>query len=269
MTDSLSRGTAAPAIVAIGTRYKGCNFRSRLEARWAVFFDSLGIEWTYETEGYELTRGGERMRYLPDFCLPNHKMLVEVKGGEASLQDDARRIVTFVKNNALPNLTGDGGLIILGDIPPQRFGVWMHPCLRHEPPYPGYEADGGVAVMTWIAFAGSVIKAIPEGDSWINSIAAVPPRKHFARGEDLRCTAQFIGPRGWKKTLDAYDAARSMRFESGARRCADCGRNSRADGSDLETQRALRVGRYVCLSCYFKIEEAAQSADADRANGFT
>lgn len=28
---------------AIETRYKGYRFRSRLEARWAVFFDALGL----------------------------------------------------------------------------------------------------------------------------------------------------------------------------------------------------------------------------------
>ena len=38
---------------AIGTKYGGCYFRSRLEARWAVFFDHLGIEWLYEPEGFE------------------------------------------------------------------------------------------------------------------------------------------------------------------------------------------------------------------------
>lgn len=52
---------------AIETRYKGHRFRSRLEARWAVFFDAIGIRWEYEPEGFEL-KGG--MRYLPDFYLP-------------------------------------------------------------------------------------------------------------------------------------------------------------------------------------------------------
>lgn len=51
---------------AIETTYRGVAFRSRLEARWAVFFDKLGIEWEYEPEGYEA--GGTR--YLPDFWLP-------------------------------------------------------------------------------------------------------------------------------------------------------------------------------------------------------
>ena len=51
-------------IKAIQTAYAGYHFRSRLEARWAVFFDSLGVEWLYENEGFELSDGS---RYLPDF----------------------------------------------------------------------------------------------------------------------------------------------------------------------------------------------------------
>lgn len=52
-------------IKAIPTRYKGYHFRSRLEARWAVFFDALGLDWEYEPEGFEW----EGKRYLPDFLL--------------------------------------------------------------------------------------------------------------------------------------------------------------------------------------------------------
>lgn len=57
---------------AIETRYKGRRFRSRLEARYAVMFDHLGIEWDYEPEGFELQDG---TRYLPDFwitCVGGH-----------------------------------------------------------------------------------------------------------------------------------------------------------------------------------------------------
>lgn len=63
-------------IKAIETRYAGCLFRSRLEARWAVFFDTLGIRWEYEKEGYDL---GEAGWYLPDFWLPESSTWVEVK----------------------------------------------------------------------------------------------------------------------------------------------------------------------------------------------
>lgn len=52
-------------IKAIETSYKGRLFRSRLEARWAVFFDAVGILWEYENEGYETPAG----KYLPDFYI--------------------------------------------------------------------------------------------------------------------------------------------------------------------------------------------------------
>ena len=42
---------------AIETEYKGYRFRSRLEARWAVFFDACGVSWEYEPEGYDLGNG--------------------------------------------------------------------------------------------------------------------------------------------------------------------------------------------------------------------
>ncbi|MGI4260857.1 hypothetical protein ACR2VJ_27600 [Klebsiella pneumoniae] len=48
----------------IETHYKGYRFRSRLEARWAVFFDHLGLSWEYEPEGFDL---GDGVWYLPDF----------------------------------------------------------------------------------------------------------------------------------------------------------------------------------------------------------
>ena len=55
-----------PAPQALPTQYRGVRFRSRNEARWAVFFDALGLRWHYEPEGYALPSGP----YLPDFLLP-------------------------------------------------------------------------------------------------------------------------------------------------------------------------------------------------------
>ena len=70
-------------IRAIETRYSGVRFRSRLEARYAVFFDRLRISWEYEPEGYVLSSGE---CYIPDFWLPsfNGGTYVEVKptGGD-------------------------------------------------------------------------------------------------------------------------------------------------------------------------------------------
>jgi len=62
---------------AIKTRYKGILFRSKLEAEWAKFFDSLEIPWLYEPEGFQFSDG---TMYLPDFWLPDSKQWFEVKG---------------------------------------------------------------------------------------------------------------------------------------------------------------------------------------------
>jgi hypothetical protein len=56
-----------PEIQAKPTEYKGHKFRSRLEARWAVFFDALDIQYHYELQDFDLGH----CRYLPDFYLPN------------------------------------------------------------------------------------------------------------------------------------------------------------------------------------------------------
>jgi hypothetical protein len=41
----------------IETEYNGYRFRSRLEARWAIFFAALGVDYEYEPEGFELPSG--------------------------------------------------------------------------------------------------------------------------------------------------------------------------------------------------------------------
>ena len=66
-------------VKAIETRYKGYRFRSRLEARWAVFFDQAEIAYEYELEGFKLPSGAA---YLPDFFLPAFGLHVEVKPGQ-------------------------------------------------------------------------------------------------------------------------------------------------------------------------------------------
>lgn len=81
----------ADNLKAIETEYRGCTFRSRLEARWAVFFDEMGWVWQYEPEGYDCRwrlhqyvpadcwPTDDTFRYLPDFFLPDLNTFVEVK----------------------------------------------------------------------------------------------------------------------------------------------------------------------------------------------
>lgn len=60
-------------IKAIPTTYKGIEFRSRLEAKWAAFFDLCGWRWEYEPCEFD--------GWIPDFqlLLPHGKPFVEVK----------------------------------------------------------------------------------------------------------------------------------------------------------------------------------------------
>lgn len=109
-------------IKAIETRYAGCKFRSRLEARWAVFFDEMRIKWEYEYQGYEcygrLTLDDAKFGYLPDFWFPDHGLHGEVKG--ALTQPELTRLL-----NAAASLS-DGScrdprrgndIIVFGNVP--------------------------------------------------------------------------------------------------------------------------------------------------------
>ena len=93
----------ANEIRAIPTYYRGVNFRSRLEARWAIIFERLGITWYYETEGYDIQiEDGYTIRYLPDFVLLGgtvrcpRRLYVEVKGDMQP--DDAVKIRAFAQH---------------------------------------------------------------------------------------------------------------------------------------------------------------------------
>ncbi len=61
------------------TRYNKILFRSALEARWAVFFDYLGLEYIYEPHCEEVETGGREVTYKPDFLLPILDIYVEIK----------------------------------------------------------------------------------------------------------------------------------------------------------------------------------------------
>jgi hypothetical protein len=76
---------AKPLIAPIKTEYAGVLFRSRLEARWAVYLDDIGVRWLYEYEGFEFSNG---KRYLPDFFLPELDVYLEIKRyGVASTEE--------------------------------------------------------------------------------------------------------------------------------------------------------------------------------------
>lgn len=76
-------GVEGQVIRAIETQYKGYKFRSRLEARWAVFFDAVGFHWQYEPQGFS----NGKLAYLPDFFVNELDMWLEVKPGTPTPQE--------------------------------------------------------------------------------------------------------------------------------------------------------------------------------------
>ena len=96
---------------AIDTRYAGHLFRSRLEARWAVAFNELGLRWEYEPEGFDLPQSGP---YLPDFLTTfpawdgsTTKIWIEVKGTSPTVDE-------INKLRELCCLTGHHGYFAVG-----------------------------------------------------------------------------------------------------------------------------------------------------------
>lgn len=83
----------------IETIYNGYRFRSRLEARWAVFFDALDIPYEYEKEGYEL---GNNVRYLPDFYMSTWDKFVEIKPRKKLEPDELRKVGLLVQRSDKP-----------------------------------------------------------------------------------------------------------------------------------------------------------------------
>lgn len=98
------------AIPALPAQYAGVTFRSRLEARWAFYFDLIGVEWKYEPEGYALKAGN----YCPDFQCWD--WFVEVKPTEFDKKAHAAKLAE------LSRVTGAAVFCVVDDpnINPQQ-----------------------------------------------------------------------------------------------------------------------------------------------------
>lgn len=110
--------SGSSTISPIPTVWNGWRFRSRLEARWAIYFDTLGIPYEYELEGYEVAPG---VCYLPDFYLPEHRCYAEVKGKRLT-DEESSKVLNFVRS------TNECIILLVGS--PEYapyFRVWRDP----------------------------------------------------------------------------------------------------------------------------------------------
>jgi hypothetical protein len=209
----------ATPINAIETRYAGCVFRSRTEARWAVFFDFIGTRWIYEAEGFYIgtnNEGTATRKYLPDFYLPDEDLWIEVKGTRAQFDYDLIAAAVIPHGGGLP-----GSRIMLLDAIPQdtetlktwpvywfRKGNILTTKVRFRGASPSKDARRMLATRQGRPFPQGFTGvdlfvpdeyAIAGDDSFWSIRPAVMPSAR-SRSDDLR---------------DAYKAARSARFEHG------------------------------------------------------
>lgn len=144
---------------AIETKYKGYRFRSRLEARWAVFFDALGVVWEYEPEGFELGGG---VRYLPDFriqyVVDGHPCAewVEVKADAPTTEEIAKLSVLCRQQKmcgtVLYGTPGAHGLVV----------VSAAKCSAHDVGTDSAALNLAATVRAWRGFADELRVEIPR-----------------------------------------------------------------------------------------------------------
>ncbi len=240
---------------AIETSYGGYKYRSRVEARWAVFLDALDIRYEYEPQGFDLKNVGP---YLPDFFLPDYEYWLEIKG-KCPTADETDKAQQLAIETRQPVFVFYG---------PPRFDESL-PALRHlcgettEPPsaqvfaardalyFPRerdeYERQGigwdygyDWVACKWcgrvgLSFAGTITRL--PCDCWVETTQArvwceqVAASGDWAVGSAALAAASTLnrmdgfGPGIHAQThradfmhpklLTAYEAARSARFEHG------------------------------------------------------
>lgn len=179
--------------------YNGYRFRSRLEARWAVFFDALGVKYEYEPEGYKLPNG---MCYLPDFKVKcygtrgdkNHPfdLYIEVKG--MMTKKDADKIFSFCNRNDESGQI-ENPVLVLTEIPAHGvFADWY--AMKAGDNMNGIE----IYPFNYYTIDGDYFGAYPAADSY----------GHFYLfGDD----GSYINEEDVPRIIKAYDLARQARFE--------------------------------------------------------
>jgi len=196
-------------IKAIETSYKGYHFRSRLEARWAVFFDNMGIKWEYEPEGFTKNE----IKYLPDFLITlptNLKYYCEIKSENYSIGDDYK-VGCYSKYDLYYDIVNDTKIpmIFLNGIPKPKgytriyyFGkdhVGLQHCFIADfKDYINYVDDYWMQYCIPNITNGSLDMPFFYDDTDEKNNVERRLRKHFGR-----------------KYLKAYNASRSARFEYG------------------------------------------------------
>lgn len=173
----------------IETHYKGYRFRSRLEARWAVFFDAIQKDWRYEVQGYQLPDG---RRYLPDFVINDWRDAhIEIKPGSIAAVEQGAYIAMLGELEDLGLRT----MLIVGDPWPGQYSIWRPSC----------DEDGADNTE------GPMVFAYDRRDAGV--LALVGDMTWYPLDKPLTDHEKWPVPHAGLEA--AYTVARSARFEHG------------------------------------------------------
>lgn len=190
-------------IKAIETRYNGYRFRSRLEARWAVFFDALNIK--YEPEGFDLGNG---MWYLPDFRLPEMGCWIEVKGVEPTRKEKS-------KCEALAQGTHETVFLLQGQIDSMETAIWIASSLRDDTKKMVKDTWGLFFSFIFVHLSGITEVPLSIKEFKLLSKEMDSTEKKFIELWYFRSWMAFVVKNHGDKFRAACIAARSARFEHG------------------------------------------------------
>ncbi len=168
-----------------------------MEARWAVFFDALRLEWEYEKEGFDFGGG---VYYLPDFWLSDVRMWAEVKP-ETFSEDDLRKAAMLAWKTQRHVLLLDG-------MPSER----AFDFLQYMECNNWGEVGGGIGIAI-----GEGEAIIQRRDCVISAYHNYPWDEHRFYSDTGGVSARDFQEGGLFDDVPlAVEAARSARFEHGA-----------------------------------------------------
>lgn len=168
-------------VKAIQTEYRGFKFRSRLEARWAVFFDACGVKWEYEPEGYDL---GDGLLYLPDFLLHDVTLGRDGKGDQGNdLFVEVKGVMSYEDAAKVDRFAAKYPIIVVTDIPANKDDAW-------EMAYDA-ELKGGHTVFSFDTVDGDTYYAFPCVDIYGKFRLIGGDYTHNMDKEKTECAYQF------------------------------------------------------------------------------
>lgn len=181
-------------IKPIETIYNGYRFRSRLEARWAVFFDTLGIKYHYEYEGFNLNKVGW---YLPDFWLPDIDTWVEIKGQEPTEEERE-------KCKKLADFNQATCILVSGDCWPREYTLFIYRNMWNDETEEKEAYEIATDAFFSICRRCSGLWYRNEDRSSYGAFQCEPG-----------CTSERVPVNDDPRLISAYAAARQARFEHG------------------------------------------------------